>query len=139
MYIAIEEMNTVIEPYRMYGISDMDQSIIQSCINAAISRVSSYLGNTYDVKKIFSAVADDRDPDILEVTKRVALWFLVQRNNIDIIYDRVKEVFDSDIEYLKGLAEGLLHSSLPLKLTESGDVSTKIRAGSNKKFNHHFD
>lgn len=132
-------MSTVLEPYRMYNIVDFDQSVVQSCINAAISRVSSYLGNTYDVQKIFSTVGDDRNPDILEVTKRVALWFLVQRNNIDIMYDRVKDVFDTDIEYLKGLSEGKLYSSLPLKLTDSGIVETKLRAGSNKKFTHHFD
>lgn len=135
MYIEINEMTTVINRYQIYQMVDQDESIIQSCINAAIKRVSGYLGTNYDVEKIFTAVGDDRDPDILEITKRVALWNLCQRQNIDIIYDRVREVYDRDIKYLEGLAQGKIYSSLP-KIQIDGKPATSIRCGSRTKFNY---
>lgn len=135
MYIDIAEMTTVINHYQIYQMVDQDESIIQSCINAAIKRVAGYLGTNYDVEKIFTAIGDERDPDILEITKHIALWNLCQRQNIDLIYDRVREVYDRDIKYLEGLAQGKIYSSLP-KREIDGKPATSIRCGSRMKFNY---
>lgn len=138
MFLQSTELKTVINSYQIYEITDNDDTIVQSCIIAAIKRVSSYLNALYDVKVIFAASGDKRDPDILEITKNVTMWFLVRKNNIDIAYTKVKEVYDRDIEYLKAIGKGELSADLPKRVSESGEKVGKIRMGSNEKFNHHF-
>lgn len=134
MFIEAIEMESVISYYQVNQITNNDETILQSCIIAAIKRVSSYLGIRYDVSKIFTAVGEDRDPDILEITKNVALWFLLRKNNVDFLYERVKETYDRDIKYLTAISKGELAASLPLK---EGAVIKPIM-GSNQKFTHSF-
>lgn len=128
-------MNTVISEYKLQEITDCDDTIIQQCILSAIKRVCSYLGAHYDTDKIFNATGSKRDPDILEICKNAALWYLVRRNNVDILYTRVKEVYDRDVAYLKELAGGNLPAGLPLRETGGKPISA-VRAGSNPKFKH---
>lgn len=136
MFIDINEMDTVIQEYKLNEISDTDYTILQRCIIAAVKRVKGYLMSRYDTDKIFTAVGDDRDPDIVEICKNAALWYLVRRNNVDILYDRVKEVYDRDIAYLKEVASGNIPADLPLKENSDGEGTGSIRMGSNTKFRH---
>ncbi|MGL4994460.1 MAG: phage protein Gp36 family protein [Bacteroidales bacterium] len=135
MYITIDELNTVAESYQIYQMANQDEAIIQTCINAAIKRVAGYLGTNYDVEKIFTVEGDQRDPDILEITKSVALWNLCQRCNIDILYDKIREIYDRNIKYLEGLAQGKIYSDLP-KREIDGKPATSIRCGSRNKFKY---
>ena len=73
MFLEIEEMNTVATEYKIQEIADSDDTIILSCIRAAISRVKSYLSGKYDVEEIFSATGEQRNADILEICKNTAL------------------------------------------------------------------
>lgn len=134
MYIEIQEMQTVIADYKLDEITDSSSEIIQSCILAAIKRVRSYLGK-YDTTKIFTATGDDRDPDIVEIVKNVALWNLIRRNNVDILYARVKDIYDRDIAYLKEISNGNISADLPLVSVDGVAVSS-MRSGSNEKFTH---
>jgi len=136
MFLEINEMNTVAADYKIFELTDNDSSILQSCIIAAVKRVKSYLISRYDVTAIFTKTGDERDPDILEITKNVALWYLVRRNNIDILYNRVKEIYDRDIVYLKALASGDISSDLPKATAENGETVSSFRMGSNAKFRH---
>lgn len=135
MFLEIEEMNTVATEYKIQEIADSDDTIILSCIRAAISRVKSYLSGKYDVEEIFSTTGEQRNADILEICKNTALWFLIRRNNMDILYGRVKDTYDRDMAYLKDIAAGNVPIGLPV-LKSDGRPVVAIRSGSNTKFSH---
>ncbi|UBD80524.1 phage protein Gp36 family protein [Parabacteroides distasonis] len=135
MFLEIQEMSTVIMEYRLQEIAEYDDTIVQACILAAVQRVTRLLSGRYDVEKIFSATGDERDAELLEITKNIALWFLCRRCNVDILYNRVKEAYDRDMAYLKELMKGDIPSGLPLRETDGHPVGA-VRFGSNPKFRH---
>ncbi|ECO5453742.1 DUF1320 domain-containing protein [Parabacteroides merdae] len=135
MFIEISELNTVAAEYKVEEITDYDSSIAQQCILAAVKRVRRLLSGRYDVDAIFSTTGEERDAELVEICKNIALWFLIRRCNVDILYNRVKETYDRDMAYLRELKEGSIPSDLPLRETDGQPVSM-LRAGSNRKFSH---
>ena len=112
MFLEIEEMKTVAAEYKLEEITDYDDTIVQACMLAAVQRVTRLLSGRYDVEKIFSATGNERDAELLEICKNIALWFLIRRCNVDILYSRVKETYDRDMAYLKELMKGDIPSGL---------------------------
>lgn len=135
MFIEIAELNTVAAEYKLEEITDYDDSIAQQCILAAVKRVRRMLSGRYDVDSIFTAKGEERDAELLEICKNIALWFLVRRCNVDILYNRVKETYDRDMEYLEELKNGDIPSDLPLREVDGQPVGV-FRSGSNRKFSH---
>ena len=135
MFIEITELNTVAAEYKLEEITDYDDSIAQQCILAAVKRVRRMLSGRYDVDSIFTAKGEERDAELLEICKNIALWFLVRRCNVDILYNRVKDTYDRDMEYLEELKNGDIPSDLPLREVDGQPVGV-FRSGSNRKFTH---
>lgn len=146
MYITIEELKTVIQEYQMYDITDNDDSILATCIATAIEEVKSYLTPSYkkewndgrvryDVEAIFLQTGNNRNVLIVEHTKNVAMWYLIRRNNAEIIYQHVKDRYDSTIKLLRQLQSGEnTIGGLPLKPTEQTTVNReRYRFGSKPK------
>lgn len=135
MFIESEEMDSVISEYKIREITDCDGTITRGCVLAAVKRVRRMLSGRYDVDRIFSATGEDRDAELLEICKNIALWFLVRRYNVDILYTRVRETYDRDMAYLRELMSGEIPSDLPIRETD-GRPAGVFRQGSNPKFNH---
>lgn len=135
MFIEISELSTVAAEYKVEEITDYDSSIAQQCILAAVKRVRRLLSGRYDVDSIFTAIGEERDAELVEICKNIALWFLVRRCNVDILYNRVKETYDRDMAYLRELKDGSIPSDLPLRETGGQPVGV-FRSGSNRKFTH---
>lgn len=135
MFIEITELSTVAAEYKVEEITDYDSSIAQQCILAAVKRVRRLLSGRYDVDAIFSTTGEERDAELVEICKNIALWFLVRRCNVDILYNRVKETYDRDMAYLRELKEGSIPSDLPLRETDGQPVGV-FRSGSHCKFTH---
>lgn len=135
MFLEIQEMKTVAAEYKLEEIADYDDTIAQQCVLAAVTRVSRLLSGRYDVEKIFSATGEGRDAELLEICKDIALWFLIRRCNVDILYSRVKETYDRDMAYLKELMKGDIPSGLPIRENDGKTVGA-VRFGSNPKFTH---
>lgn len=138
MFIETQEMNTVAYDWQMAGITP-DTAIVDRAILSAMAEVESYLAVKYDTKAIFAQRGDDRNVIVVEHTKSIAMWYLLRISNSDINYERVKEYYTSAKDWLKAVAglEGRnLNPDLPRK-QENGEVKSRIRMGSNPKFNHH--
>ena len=133
MFIQTNEMHTVIDEYKLLEMTDNNDKITAECLLAAQSRVESYLRARYDTAALFSAQGDERNPELVMIVKNFALWFIVQRHNIDVLYSRVKEAYDIDVAYLTRIAEGKITPSWPLLQTDGGNPVGTIRMGSNKK------
>lgn len=139
MFIEPSELNTVAYDWQLGGITT-DLDVIKRAILTAMTEVESYLAAKYDVSKIFATTGDNRNAILVEHTKSIAMWYLLRLSNSDINYERIKDYYASAKEWLKAVAgfEGKsLSPDLPRK-EENGEIKSRIRMGSNLKFNHEF-
>lgn len=150
MFLEKAEMKSTVMGYQLDEITDEDDSIIDMGIEAGVEEVRSYLTSNskknwldgrplYDVEAIFGATGTARNALLLELTKTVALWWIIRRCNADVIYDNVKERYDRAIKYLMQIGKGeVTLSTLPLlpeNLSET-DGSKPWRQGGRPKFIH---
>lgn len=85
---------------------------------------------------IFSAAGADRNALILENTKVIAVWNILKLSNAETLYDVWRERYDRVIQFMTKVAEGAVTPDLPARRGGDGEIATKIRMGSNTKFNH---
>ncbi len=143
MFIEKEDLKSHIYQYQMDQITELDDDIVYMACAAACDEVKSYLipngqgiAPSYDADAIMGAVGTDRNPLILQLTKTIAVYHLVQLCNIDILYEPAKERYDRAINYLRGLRSGDTILDLPLLPEEETEAMLPIRMGSRSKFSH---
>lgn len=137
MFITPDELKTVMYTYQVSEITENDTDIAQMAIDAAVGEMKGYL-RRYDTSAIFTATGTDRNPLIMELCKSMAAWYLIRLANVDMLYSQIKERYDRAVAWLTKVADGGLYPELPLITTESGQVQTTMRTGSQTKFNHHY-
>lgn len=137
MFITPDELKTVMYTYQVSEITENDTDIAQMAIDAAVGEMKGYL-RRYDTSAIFTATGTDRNPLIMELCKSMAAWYLIRLANVDMLYSQIKERYDRAVAWLTKVADGGLYPELPLITTESGQVQTTMRTGSQPKFNHHY-
>jgi phage gp36-like protein len=120
MYITIDELKTALYAYQAQEIANDDSDILLMNIAAAEGEVRSYLAGRYDVTAIFAAQGDDRNPLLLELTKNIAVWYIVRLSNVDLIYKHAKERYDAAVDWLNRVADGKLNPDLPPAITTDG-------------------
>ena len=135
MFIEKADLPTVIYGYQLDEITEGDNLIIVANCAAAIEEVKSYLAK-YDTATIFAATGAARNPLILEITKSVALWYIIRLSNVDMIYDQAKDRYDRAITWLKSVKEGDLAPNLPHATAPDGGAVATFSIKSNRKFNH---
>ncbi|MDR3093652.1 MAG: DUF1320 domain-containing protein [Bacteroidales bacterium] len=153
MYLSIQEMKSVLYEYQMNEIVENNDDILNDAILAAISEVKSYFMASneqvkdgrpkYDIDAIFSAEGADRNAFILRICKRVAAWNICELANPDVIYEHVKERYDSAIDTLEKIAGMGQYSNTPILITDvptvtenPDNVQLPFRMGSRPKFHH---
>lgn len=142
MFIQQDELTSAIYAYTL-GHIQADPAMIRSAILAAIQEASSYLNGKYDTQAIFNAQGDDRNILVLEHCKTIAVWYILRPSNADMIYDKARDYYTQAIDWFKlvaGVGESgrSIAPDLPPKKAD-GQVLTKMRYGSNRKFRHNFD
>jgi phage gp36-like protein len=113
MYITIEELKSALYAYQAQEITEADNDILLMNIAAAEAEVRSYLAGLYDVEAIFSAEAAARNALLMELTKNIAVWYIVRLSNVDLIYQHAKERYDAAIDWLTKVADGKVIPDLP--------------------------
>ena len=135
-YITIEELKTALYAYQTQEICDNDNDVLLMNIEAAQGEVRSYLAGRYDIDAIFSAKGKARNQLLMELTKNIAVWYIVRLSNIDMIYKQAKERYDSAIEWLDKVADGKLNPDLPLLPAPDGSNGGGISWGSSEPRNN---
>lgn len=139
MYLRPNELNTHMYDYQLHAITEQDSSITLSAINSAIAEVKSYLATRYDVAEIFSKEGEEREPLILDFVKTISVWRIIKLANVDILYDKYRELYNDTITYLTKVSEGSLVLDLPRLKNDTGEVSGgSLQINSNPKFKHYI-
>lgn len=139
MYLRPNELNSHIYDYQLHAITEQDSSITLSAINSAIAEVKSYLATRYDVEAIFFAEGEEREPLILDFVKTIAVWRIIKLANVDILYDKYRDLYKDTISYLTKVSEGSLVLDLPKIKNESGEIEGgNLQISSHPKFNHYI-
>ncbi|SNA71983.1 phage protein Gp36 family protein [Flavobacterium psychrophilum] len=150
MFITVQELNSVIYDYQLTQITEQNNDIALTAIATAEQEVKSYLTSNnlkqwqdgrprYDVDLIFSAQGENRNALIMQHVKTVAVWYVCQLSNPDIIYEHIKERYDRAIDYLGRISKGTVTLNLPVLVDIDTDPATQkqpFRFGSRTKFNH---
>ena len=146
MFISVDELCTSIYEYQLLQIVEENNDIALTAIATAEQEVKSYLMPNnlkvwqdgrprYDVDTIFDNQGSERNPLLMQHVKTVAVWYVIQLSNPDIIYEHIKERYDRAIDFLKRIAKGEVTLNLPL-LDETLEPKELFRFGSRTKFNH---
>lgn len=133
MFLTQEELKSVAYHYQLDQIVDSDTTILQMAIDAAIEEIRGYLSSRYDTRAIFAVTGESRNPLVLELTKDIALWYIIRLSNVDIIYDSVKERYDRAVKWLDRVAAGTITPDLPAATDENGEYVQPMRYGSMPK------
>lgn len=147
MFITIAELNTAVYEYQLQQIIEQNQDIALTAIATAEQEVRSYLTPNsrkewqdgrprYDVEAIFSKQGSERNPLIMQHLKTVAVWYVCQLSNVDLIYEHIKERYDRATDHLKRIAKGEVTLSLTLLEESTNTELQPFRFGSRPKFNH---
>lgn len=150
MFIAIEELKSAIYHYQIEEITEADDDIVYMAISAATDESKSYLRPNnkskwkdgrplYDVATIFNATGTERHALLLEITKNIAVWYVIRLCNVDVMFDNVKDRYDRAISWLEKVNTGDITLDLPTLAEDSTDPAAQkqpFRFGSRTKFNH---
>ncbi len=124
MFCTPEELKTVAYTYQIDQITVEDETIVITAIETAMEEIRSYLSHRYDMEKAFAATGTKRNPQVLHLTKVIALYHIVQLSNVDMLYERVKADYDAAVTFLNRCADGKLNPSLPpLTGADGGDTA----------------
>jgi len=133
MFIQEEELRSVAYSYQLEQIVENDATILQMAIEAATEEVRGYLSSRYNTAAAFAATGADRNPLLVEITKDIALWYIIRLSNVDIIYEPVKERYDRAVKWLDRVAAGTITPDLPAATDENGEYVQPMRYGSMPK------
>ena len=129
-------MTTAIDQYKLDEITDHSTEITTTCLRAAEQKVLSYLANRYDVLAIAGmTTSNPQVADLAEIIKDIALYYIIRRHNIDLVYSSVVAVYKEHLNYLEHIAKGTISLvGLPLRTQEDGKTTTAtIAMGSRPK------
>lgn len=164
MFITPQELKDLLYEYQVNQITDNDSDIVDDAINAAISEVRSYFEaanqrretanltiqqynawKIYDVDAIFSATGSDRDPYVTRLCLRIAAFNVCELSNVDIDYDRLRQIYDQTVTTLEKIAGMGQYALFRLVLTQlpspqsettAADAPQPFRMASRPKFHH---
>ena len=140
MLVTIDEMNSVVDAYKLDAMTDNTPEITATCLRAAEARVLSYLGGRYDLDAIHKLSTDSYLlADLKEMIKDIALYLIMRRHNVDIAYSRVVDTYKLHSEYLSRVASGeIALPGIPLKTDKQGNITTHLLMGSRPKRDFEF-
>lgn len=141
-YLTPQDMYTHIYQENMETISQGDEAVMLSAIDAAIEEASGYL-TKYDTQAIFSQEGKNRNAILLLFVKDIAAWHFVNLCNAGVDLELREKRYNRAIEWLEN-NQNRNNPNLPAKSDDSGTCSIpgvcrqSFDYGSNPKHDLHF-
>lgn len=138
-FLTIEDFKQVCDDQTLAVINQQSEDNLLRAEKYAIEEMSSYLRSKYDVEKTFSAVNDERNPQIVMYCCDITLYHLIawlpKRIGFEIREIRYKRA----VEWLEQVQNSKASPDLPLLTDEtSGQPVSNFRYGSWQKNNYEY-
>jgi phage gp36-like protein len=139
MYIDNSELFTHLYQETVEAISGSDERQLLSAVKGAVAEAKGYL-HKYDVREIFGATGEDRDPLLLILIKDMAVWHYINIANPNVDFSVREKRYNDAIAWLKGVQKGDIVPELPVPEDADGNPEniSGILFGSNPKRNNYI-
>lgn len=123
MYIATNELDTLLYDYQLTAIVGENTQLLSSAIMSAETEVKSYLlaannlrhtarltaqqyaaWQEYDVDTIFAQTGDNRNPLLIRLVQEIATYNICTLCNVDMLYDKLKDLHEHAVDTLERIA-----------------------------------
>jgi phage gp36-like protein len=122
-------------------ITRNDDSIIDDAIDTAIDEIKGYLTKYDLVACIDTVLPANRNKKLLSVAKDLATWYLIHLCNVNIDYEKRRDLYDNAVMWLSGVQKGKIVPELPVATiagTNPAQPTNPIKWQSNPKRNNHI-
>ncbi len=139
-FLTAGELKTHMYEEVVNEITRNDDSIIDDAIDTAIDEIKGYL-RKYDLDACINNVApDNRNKKLLSVCKDLAAWYLIHLCNVNIDYDKRRDLYDNAVMWLSGVQKGNIvpELSLPAVNEATPQANQSVKWSSNTKRNNHY-
>lgn len=134
MYISPSEITTHLGVEQIEAISDGDETMLATAINAAIIQVVGYLSG-YDVDVELAKTGDSRNDLLVLWVKDVAVWHFINICHVNTSLELRAKRRDDAISDLRKIQKGDMVINLVPKSSES---TIPYKFTSNPKRNNHI-
>jgi phage gp36-like protein len=114
-------------------ITESDDSIIDVSILDAEQIGSEYLINRFDIDFEYSQTGTARNSSLLKHLTAIALFFLFERLNTNILPESRSGAYDRAIQWLKDVRDQKIQTNLKEKTAPENEKGFGIRWGSTEK------
>lgn len=133
MWLTEEDYSLVIGSTALTITQQSDQSKRDRAERAAIEEISGYLRPKYDVDRIFAAVGEDRNRQIMMYCADIALYHLTTWLPGKMGIETREKRYDRAIAWLKDVQKGITTPDIPLSISASGETVGGSSFGSMEK------
>ncbi|HBX44468.1 MAG TPA: DUF1320 domain-containing protein [Porphyromonadaceae bacterium] len=134
-YVTIDEIKTHLYQEQINVITNGDDTILQSAIDAALAEAKGYL-RAYDISGEFEKEGNRRNSLLVIFLKDIAVWHFVNICNVNTDLGLRMERYKRAIDWLKSVQKGDVTPDLePLPNDKQTGI---ILFNSNPKRNNHF-
>lgn len=132
MFLTNEDYEVICDERSFDVIIRSETKIRNDAEAEAMEEVASYLRSRYDMEKAFAAEGSDRNPKLVGVTAKIALYYLIHSLPQYMALDAYKDLYDEAVAWLGKVQQGRLQPDLPTYDGENGeaDASNPMRYGS---------
>lgn len=123
MFIATNELDTLLYDYQLTAIVGDNTALLESAIQSAQTEVESYLlaannlrhtaqltaqqyaaWKEYDTTSIFAKTGANRNALLIRLIQEIAAYNVCTLANVDMLYDKLKDLHDHAIDTLERIA-----------------------------------
>lgn len=119
MFITQEDFKVVASEAALKVITQADDANADNAIQEAVEEIAGYLRPKYDCDKVFSAIGNDRNRQIVMYAADIALYNMIAAQPQRMGSDVRKERYERAIKWLEGVAAGKIVPDLPIATDEA--------------------
>jgi len=124
MFLTDNDYRVVIGETAFKAVSQASEEIIYTAEKEALEEIAGYLRPKYDINAVFSAQAEQRNPQVVMVAADIALYHMVSSMPNRLGYEIREERYKRAIAWLEGVAAGKIVPNLPLDNGTGEDGNT---------------
>ena len=137
MYLQPHEITTHLGQEQIEAISDGDETMLMTAIDAAVQEAKSYL-KAYDITAEMQKQAGERNPLLVIFIKDIAVWHFVNICNVNTRMELRQDRDERAVAWLRAVQKGEVLPDLPPVVDASGtDTKLPYKVTSNPKRSNH--